>query len=878
MSSNTCKGFTPQTKAHKTPNEPELKSVTEKYISLGLSILPIAPKNTGNKPVFTGKNPSFLDEKGKAHLIKHSEYQGNQPTLDQLKVWFANSNNGLGILCQDRLRVIDLDAKNFDSQEECERVVNDWLAEHPELDTAQIERTPSGGFHILVKFEESTDFTNFAFCEGGPHVGELLGSGKFCVMFPTKRYEIEQEGDFATVKSAESIGLYSTRKAKKQKVNQSPSITGVLSLIDLVTPDVKAIYQGQSESGDNSADLTKLINESFGWVNWLTQQNLPCEDPLSFFQNAANKLGIDSSRADRIKDSVDMESCLPACVYEGGDEAAWKKIGKLNPQLGGDYEETRDLLSFTNEEPPQLFSDELFQPLNQLASNLGVPVEIFQACILPILASCLWAKTTLLLNPGTNHLVPPILWLGLVGESGTMKSPILKALLAGLKLLQKAEWDRYLEAHQSYESDHARWKAQKKEDRGVEPKPPLFKDILFNDYTIEAIADSINKDPDSGYLIFQDELASFVNSMDSYRGGKGSDRQQWLSTYNGDSWKVNRKSKPPIFIPQTSLSVVGGIQPQVIERQVSTDKTSEDGLLARFLFVRLPMTTPPGISDKPLFDITPFLEKLYRRLKDLEARQYRLAPDATPMWNAWNTEMGDLIKQEPSNMARAALPKLQEAVARIALTTHVVNGVLQCMSNPALAGSPITSIPVEISTETLSSAIQFTRWLRGQTIQLYSEIGISDKSSSRFIRFINRFQGCGWIKARTVTQWWGSKNRPDAQGTREFMSQIVALGYAIDNGKPVNDSKYQIKITVSTSQSALNTVGDKSVGISWEKVGYHPNRLKAIEDGSYKNSVGNVGTFLEQKDSTESQRGVFKSWSEVAADYYGRREVCDDNF
>ena len=89
-------------------------------------------------------------------------------------------------------------------------------------------------------------------------------------------------------------------------------------------------------------------------------------------------------------------------------------------------------------------------------------------------------------------------------------------------------------------------------------------DLYFSNFTIEALVDSIQHHPDSGYLLMLDELAQFYKSLDMYRGGKGADRQEWLKIWNGYGIKNNRKSSGTIVIPQTSISILGGIQPETI--------------------------------------------------------------------------------------------------------------------------------------------------------------------------------------------------------------------------------------------------------------------------------------------------------------------------
>jgi hypothetical protein len=375
-----------------------------------------------------------------------------------------------------------------------------------------------------------------------------------------------------------------------------------------------------------------------------------------------------------------------------------------------------------------------------------------------------------------------------VGDSGTLKTPILRALTSPLDDLQKEAFEDYQRLYSEYELELQQWESLKKDERSDRPKPksPALKDLYFSDFTIEAIADSIRYYPEQGYLVHIDELAGFFKSMDAYRGGKGSDRQRWLTSHSGSALKVNRKSSEPIYLHRTSISIVGGIQPSVLEKQVLDDPTSEDGLWARFIWVRLLMTTPPGISDRPRFDLSQLLKGSYYSLNQVEAKTYNLSTEAKTLWNKWNSEIGHLIKQEPSGILRSTYPKLKEAAARIALITHITN-------------AKVSGIPIDetLSGDTLNSAIEFTRWLMGQTRMLYCEIGTSDNpKASRIIKFVNRFKGCGWVKARTVRDWWVGKDKPSAMKCRQWMAEVVGLGYAVDNGLKIEDSNYQIEILV----------------------------------------------------------------------------------
>jgi hypothetical protein len=304
---------------------------------------------------------------------------------------------------------------------------------------------------------------------------------------------------------------------------------------------------------------------------------------------------------------------------------------------------------------------------------------------------------------------------------------------------------------------------------------------------------------------------------------------------------------------------VGGIQPSVLEKQLLGDPAAEDGLWARFVWYRLPMTTPPGISDKPDFDLSQQLRGIYHSLNQLEAKTYTLSTEGKRLWNEWNSEIGQLIKQEPLGILRATYPKLKEVPARIALITHIVNAKL--LQQP---------VEESVSGDTLRNAIEFTRWLMGQTKMLYCEIGTSDNPEAvRYIKFVNRFKGCGLITAKQVRAWWSGKTKPNTQSCREFMAKVVALGYASSNDKACQDSDYKIEIrshlvtdapqkhtqqepeqvtngshpvvTLVTSEFSNNQVSTKSDYGDYEVTnGSHPENAYPVSDSAVVTKVTTV--------------------------------------
>lgn len=72
--------------------------------------------------------------------------------------------------------------------------------------------------------------------------------------------------------------------------------------------------------------------------------------------------------------------------------------------------------------------------------------------------------------------------------------------------------------------------------------------------------------------------------MNQYKGGKGADKQFYLSAWSGTAVIVDRIKNPdPIRVPRPFLSIIGCIPPDVLP-DLAPDKGKEDGFLHRVLF------------------------------------------------------------------------------------------------------------------------------------------------------------------------------------------------------------------------------------------------------------------------------------------------------
>lgn len=198
------------------------------------------------------------------------------------------------------------------------------------------------------------------------------------------------------------------------------------------------------------------------------------------------------------------------------------------------------------------------------------------------------------------------IWVALVGEPSTKKSPILSA---AERPLRKIDADLY----RAFVAKKAEYDALKKDEKAETEKPRQRRKRL-EDTTIEA-AQEVMADSPEGVLVVQDELSGWFGGMDRYSNGKGRDRSFWLQAFNGGVYAFNRVGRGAGMVANLSACVLGGIQPEPIRRVVAD--ASDDGLIQRlFPIVLRPATlgsedAPPTDAARAYGDAVAGLSKLF---------------------------------------------------------------------------------------------------------------------------------------------------------------------------------------------------------------------------------------------------------------------------
>jgi hypothetical protein len=254
------------------------------------------------------------------------------------------------------------------------------------------------------------------------------------------------------------------------------------------------------------------------------------------------------------------------------------------------------------------------------------------------------------------------LWIALVGDPSRKKTPILRQSARALNRIDAELARIYAEAMAAYQQLSA--------DERKFTEPPKKKRLRIEDTTIEA-AQHILKDSPNGVLSLQDELSGWFGSMEKYNPGRGSakDRGFWLQSWNGGSYVSDRIGRGTVYIPNLSVSLIGGIQPAAMRKII--EDTVDDGLIQRLNPVMLRPATVGKDDERP--DATKQYEALVTRLAEEPAPPLtiKFSPGAQAIRRKLEQRHLDLTTCEGFSAKLAAhLGKYDGIFARLCLIWH----------------------------------------------------------------------------------------------------------------------------------------------------------------------------------------------------------------
>ncbi|MFO0852078.1 MAG: DUF3987 domain-containing protein [Gemmataceae bacterium] len=146
------------------------------------------------------------------------------------------------------------------------------------------------------------------------------------------------------------------------------------------------------------------------------------------------------------------------------------------------------------------------------------------------------------------------------------------------------EMDRYAEQVKGWKKSGCEGEPPAK------PTRPTLRQAVLDNATVESVAKVLADNP-RGVVLVKDELIGFVGGMNQYRpGGRGDDRQFYLSAWAGARAKKNRAGSHdagPLVIPHPFFAVAGMMCPDslpALRGDFRDAAGAADGFVDRFLF------------------------------------------------------------------------------------------------------------------------------------------------------------------------------------------------------------------------------------------------------------------------------------------------------
>lgn len=536
---------------------------------------------------------------------------------------------------------------------------------------------------------------------------------------------------------------------------------GSLDVSKIELPPASSLRTYKAETGEElklSINRSGLRTESHGVLQWDTPitskgktktlkewvEDMPtsgkirCEAPFRASQSEAAFIRLGSDGKPYVYDSC------------GG-------IKYVLPMFPGSSErEAAPVDLWANHGAPELPQGLLPVPIDTFARShsamMGVdPAGLAMAC----LAVCAAAITDEIQLQVKQHdsawRESARLWVGLVGSPSMKKTPIISAAARPLKRIDGNLMQRYVEKRQAYDE------LTPKERKGVDR--PRQERRIISDATVEA-AQEVLKDSPRGVLSLQDELSGWFGQMDKYAPGKGAqaDRGFWLQAYNGGSYSLNRIGRGASYIPNCSIGLLGGIQPEPI-RAIAGD-THDDGLVQRLI----PVVLRPGKigRDAPDDGTLAAYERLIERLELLRAG------DAPLRFDEAARAIRERLEAEHLNLAQS----LETVSPKMAAHFGKHDGLFArlCVLWHCIEHNHGGRVPETISGNTADRVAQFmVRFIRPSAVAFYAGLLGMSAGHDRLLDL------AAWILAANVDEVKSRDVQASGQAFRHVTADEVRL-------------------------------------------------------------------------------------------------------
>lgn len=274
------------------------------------------------------------------------------------------------------------------------------------------------------------------------------------------------------------------------------------------------------------------------------------------------------------------------------------------------------------------------------------------------------------------------IWLAVVGKAGLGKTPSIHNIIKPLLSANNKEIKNYIKQLEKFEYYDKLTAKEKKEHEEIQK--PSKTQFIANDITIEALVE-LHQENKNSVGVFKDELAGWFKDMNKYR--EGSDLEFWLSTWSGKAISLNRKTAKSSFVDKPLVSVLGGIQPSILN-SFYTEDNKDNGFMDRML-LSYPDLNIEVWNDKEMsYDsinwfsdsIIAFYETIkhkvveYNEDGDIEPKIAIIPKESKTEWIRVFNEYTNIQNSDTENeYMKSMLPKQKSYLPRFALLINVLD-------------------------------------------------------------------------------------------------------------------------------------------------------------------------------------------------------------
>lgn len=741
-----------------------------------------------------------------------SHLQDRQLTEHELQTYWGNGQPaGIGILAghiSQNLHILDFDAE---ADEHFRRFWNDAQQLLPGIaDKLIVVATPRPGRQVWFRQESAPPKSQqLALSEPQP-TGEHDADGNE-ILLPGILIETRGSGSYA-VAVGSPAAVHPTGKPYQLihgTFEQLPVLADAEAdaLLDICrsysryTPEhvqnkPGERYSGEPRPGDiynQSADIRQLLLDA-GWKSHHWEQDVeyltrPGKAPAEGYSATLGFVRTDDGQPVLIVHSAaaapfqkgsgyDAFACY-ALLKHGGDFGTAAAAVKIH--LAGKVEAAQQQYHQAQQQseqeykpfPAHLLPDVVQQYVAEHAAAIGIDDAYVAVPMLPVLAALIGQSRAIYIK--RNFTLPSILWAVTIGDVSRGKTPGWEAATApadsiehSLHQLMKQADAEHLKQLEAFERGELTTKPKKEKQS---------QQLVVNDFTMETLIDIHQYN--NRLLLSIDELAAWVRSMDQYRGGKGRDVENWLSIYNGGKIQVNRKTDGyRVYLPQTSISVCGTIQPTVAQETIFTERFIGNGFAARILCAYPPGPIVGWTDAEVPQQVDDAMHELAQQLYGLQGdahgmgtrpKYLPLAADALQIFKQWMQDAADYVSDMDRDLQNAWL-KLRPVAARLALVHSVVQ---QTVQHPeAQASQPVDA-------QSMQAGIELAWWFGHELERNYSTTAGPDELQKHFQWILTKHPN--GVDTRTLlTGRWSIKTAADA---RLVIQQLLEQGFGRLDGK-----------------------------------------------------------------------------------------------